>query len=117
MSEPSDDLPIRTSLNTRRAFVKALVLGVAASTAGTRPVLGQTARGDKVMRTIVSEGLGRVVILSFDHGEKLREGIRDKLKELGIRNAVLLSAIGTFEKARFHRIKNTNRSRRTRFSR
>ncbi|MGA2069646.1 MAG: PPC domain-containing DNA-binding protein [Thermoguttaceae bacterium] len=60
------------------------------------------------MRTIVSDGLGRIVILSFDRGEKLREGIRDKLKGLGIRNAVLLSAIGTFEKARFHRIKNTN---------
>jgi len=60
------------------------------------------------MRTIVSEGLGRIVILSFDRGEKLREGIRDKLKELGIKNAVLISGIGTFEKARFHRIKNTN---------
>jgi len=60
------------------------------------------------MRTIVSEGFGRIVILSFDRGEKLREGIRDKLKELGVRNAVLVSAIGTFEKARFHRIKNTN---------
>lgn len=59
------------------------------------------------MRTIVTEGLGRIVILSFDRGEKLREGIREKLKELGIRNAVLLSAIGTFEKARFHRIKHT----------
>ncbi len=60
------------------------------------------------MRTIVGEGLGRVVVLGFDRGEKLREGIRDKLRELGIRNAVLVSAIGTFEKARFHRIKNTN---------
>lgn len=59
------------------------------------------------MRTIVTEGLGRIVILSFDRGEKLREGIREKLKELGIRNAVLLSTIGTFEKARFHRIKHT----------
>ena len=60
------------------------------------------------MRTIVSKGFGRVVILSFDRGEKLREGIRDKLKELGIRNAVVLSAIGTFEKARFHRITTTD---------
>lgn len=57
---------------------------------------------------MVSEGLGRIVILSFSRGEKLREGIRDKLRELGIRNAVLISAIGTFEKARFHRIKNVN---------
>ena len=61
------------------------------------------------MRTIVSKGFGRIIILSFDRGEKLREGIRDKLKELGVKNAVLVSAIGTFEKARFHRIKNTNR--------
>jgi predicted DNA-binding protein with PD1-like motif len=61
----------------------------------------------KGIRAIVSEGLGRIVILSFERGEKLREGIRGKLKELGIKNAVLLSAIGTFEKARFHRIKNT----------
>ncbi len=60
------------------------------------------------MRTIIGEELGRIIILSFDRGEKLLEGIRDKLKELGIKNAVLLSAIGTFEKARFHRIKNTN---------
>ncbi len=59
------------------------------------------------MRTIVGEGFGRIVILSFDRGEKLREGIRDKLAELGIKNAVLVSAIGTFEKARFHRIKHT----------
>jgi len=61
------------------------------------------------MRTIVCEKLGRIVILSFDRGERLREGIREKLKELGIRNAVLLSAIGTLERARFHRIKHTNR--------
>ncbi len=60
------------------------------------------------MRTIVCERFGRIVILSFDRGEKLREGIREKLKELGIKNAVLLSAIGTLEKARFHRIKHTH---------
>ena len=60
------------------------------------------------MRTIISEGFGRIVVLGFDRGEKLREGIRDKLKELGLKNAVLVSAIGTFEKARFHRIKTTN---------
>ena len=59
------------------------------------------------MRAIISEGFGRIVILSFDRGENLREGIRDKLKELGIRNAVIVSAIGTFEKARFHRIRCT----------
>ena len=61
------------------------------------------------MRTIVGEEVGRIVILSFDRGEKFLEGIRDKVKELGIKNAVLLSAIGTFEKAVFHRVKNLNK--------
>ncbi len=58
------------------------------------------------MRTIVGEGFGRIVVLSFDRGEKFLEGIRKKLKELDIKNAVVVSAAGTFEKARFHRIKN-----------
>jgi len=94
--------------HTRRTFIKALAAGAATCAAGGDAAIGQTTRGERAMRTIVSEGLGRIVILSFDRGEKLREGIRDKLKELGIKNAVLVSAIGTFEKARFHRIKNTN---------
>ncbi len=59
------------------------------------------------MRTIVSEGFGRIVVLSFDRGEKLRESIRERLKYLGIKDAVLVSAMGTLEKARFHRIKHT----------
>jgi uncharacterized protein len=94
-------------MSTRRTFIKVLALGAATCASGARPVFGQRPGGEE-MRTIVSEGFGRIVILSLDRGEKLREGIRDKLKELDIRNAVLVSAIGTFEKARFHRIKNTN---------
>lgn len=91
---------------SRRAFLGAIAGGAAGlALAGGRAAA--PAAGGKVMRTIVSEGLGRIVILGFDRGEKLREGIRDRLKELGIRNAVLVSAIGTLEKARFHRIKHT----------
>ena len=92
---------------TRRAFVKAAALGAAACAADSAWAAGEATRAGGV-QSFVSEGLGRIVILRFDRGAKLREGIRDKLQELGIRNAVLLSAIGTFEKARFHRIKNTN---------
>jgi hypothetical protein len=92
----------------RRGFLKAMALGAAACAAGNEMGIQQAGGGERRMRTIVSEGLGRIVILSFDRGEKLREGIRDKLKELGIRNAVVLSAIGTFEKARFHRITTTD---------
>ncbi len=94
---------------TRRAFLKATGWGAAACAAATGSVLGAAIPASQTMRTIVSEGFGRIIILSFDRGEKLREGIRDKLKELGVKNAVLVSAIGTFETARFHRIKNTNR--------
>jgi uncharacterized protein len=96
------------SARSRRTFLKAIAWGAAGAAADGQSAVCQTSQGEKSMRTIVSEGLGRIVILSFDRGEKLREGIRDKLKELGIRNAVLVSAIGTFEKARFHRIKTTN---------
>jgi predicted DNA-binding protein with PD1-like motif len=92
----------------RRGFLKAMALGAAACAADNEMGIDQAVGGERRMRTIVSEGLGRVVILSFDRGEKLREGIRDKLKELGIRNAVVISAIGTFEKARFHRIITTD---------
>lgn len=95
------------STSTRRAFVKAVAVGAAACAAEGALVGGESTRAGGVP-PIVSEGLGRIVILHFGRGEKLREGIRDKLQELGIKNAVLLSAIGTFEKARFHRIKNTN---------
>ncbi len=93
----------------RRAFLKAFALGAAAWAAAGNPVMGAASREKQPMRTIISKGFGRIIILSFDRGEKLRESIREKLRELGVKNAVLVSAIGTLEKARFHRIKNTNR--------
>ena len=94
---------------TRRAFLKATGWGAAAYAATAGSVLSAAPQAKQTMRTIVSDGFGRIIILSFDRGEKLREGIRDKLKQLGVKDAVLVSAIGTFVKARFHRIKNTNR--------
>jgi uncharacterized protein len=96
-----------TTPSTRRAFVKTVALGAAACAAEGALAAGEPASAGGV-HAILSEGLGRIAILRFERGQKLREGIRDKLRELGIRNAVLISAIGTFEKARFHRIKNTN---------
>ena len=97
-----------TKCDSRRMFMKALGMSAAGITLSGNKAWGQLPKGENSMRTIVSEGFGRIVILSFDRGEKLREGIRDKLKELEIKDAVLVSAIGTFEKAQFHRIKNTN---------
>ncbi|MFW5991662.1 MAG: PPC domain-containing DNA-binding protein [Halanaerobiaceae bacterium] len=56
------------------------------------------------MRTFTGEGLGRIVVLNFERGEKLLEGIKEKLAELGIKDAVLISGIGTFSQARIHRV-------------
>ena len=94
--------------SSRRTFLKLLALGATACALNRGDINAQTTEGERSMRTIISEGFGRIVVLSFDRGEKLLEGIRDKLKELGIKNAVLVSAMGTFEKARFHRITTTD---------
>ena len=56
------------------------------------------------MRAITGEGLGRIVILTFEKGEKLLEGIRNKIREMGIKNAVVISGIGTFSNAHIHRV-------------
>ncbi len=95
-----DPVPV---FQSRRVFLRACILGAAVSAAPWE----RTWSLAPAMRTILSDGFGRAVILSFDRGEKLREGIRDRLKELGIRNAVLVSAVGTLEKARFSRTKTT----------
>lgn len=59
------------------------------------------------MRIFSAEKIGRVFVLSFDRGEKLLEGIKNAIDEAGIKNAVLLSAIGTLDKAVYHRITTT----------
>lgn len=93
---------------SRRRFLRALLFGTAGSLATAKLAASETANFQHPMRTIISEGFGRIIILSFDRGEKLLEGIRNKLKQLGVKNAVLVSAIGTFQKARFHRILTTD---------
>jgi hypothetical protein len=60
------------------------------------------------MRCFSSEGLGRIVVMNFERGEKLLEGVRDQLGKLGIKNAVVLNAIGTLEKAVYHRVTTTD---------
>jgi hypothetical protein len=56
------------------------------------------------MRRFISDKLGRVVILNLERGEKLLESIKAQLNELGIKNAIVLSAIGSLQKAVFHRV-------------
>mgnify|MGYP000959970525 FL=1 len=56
------------------------------------------------MRKFIGEGIGRIVVLNLQRGEKLLESIRKQLKEEGIKNAIVLSAIGSLQKAVFHRV-------------
>jgi predicted DNA-binding protein with PD1-like motif len=56
------------------------------------------------MRCFSSEGLGRIIVMNFERGEELLKGVRDQVAKLGIKNAVILNAIGTLEKAVYHRV-------------
>lgn len=56
------------------------------------------------METILGKGFGRILVISFKRGELLLEGIKEKISEYDIKNAVLVSGIGTLEKAVFHRV-------------
>jgi len=59
------------------------------------------------MKTFLGDGIGRIVVLNFSRGDLLLEGIRAALAAVGIKDAVLLSAIGTLQKAYYHRITTT----------
>lgn len=56
------------------------------------------------MKTFDGSGLGRIVLINLYRGDKLLESVRSQLKEKNIKNAVLLCAIGSLKKARFHRV-------------
>ena len=58
------------------------------------------------MRGFMADGFGRAVVLNLERGEKLLESIKDQLSNRGIKNAVILSAIGSLQKAVFHRVTN-----------
>ncbi|MEH7117048.1 PPC domain-containing DNA-binding protein [Neobacillus vireti] len=48
------------------------------------------------------EGIGRVIVINLSRGDKLLEGIRDRLREEGIKNAVLFGAVGSMQKLVYH---------------
>ena len=48
------------------------------------------------------EGIGRAIVLNLSRGDLLLESIRDKMKEEGIRNAVLFGAVGSLQKLVYH---------------
>lgn len=56
------------------------------------------------MKGFNGSGLGRTVLINLYRGDKLLESIRSQLKDVNIENAVILCAIGSLKKARFHRV-------------
>lgn len=56
------------------------------------------------MKRFISEGFGRIVLINLKRGDKLLESVKEQLKEAEIKNAVILSAIGSLQKAVFHRV-------------
>ena len=56
------------------------------------------------MRRFFGKGFGRTIVLNLERGEKLLESIRELLAKEGIKNAVILSAIGSLQKAHLHRV-------------
>lgn len=60
------------------------------------------------MRSFVTNNYGRLVVLHLAKGDKVLESIRGELERLGIKDAVLLSAIGSLRKLTFHTITKTS---------
>jgi predicted DNA-binding protein with PD1-like motif len=55
------------------------------------------------MKLFETGRLGRTIIIELERGEKLIEGICEALEKQNIQNAVILSAIGSIQRLRFHR--------------
>ena len=56
------------------------------------------------MKGFISKGIGRVLVVNLQRGDLLLESIKEQLAEAGIRNAIVTSAIGSLQKAVFHRV-------------
>jgi len=54
--------------------------------------------------SFLGEGTGRVLIINLRRGDLLLESIEEGLAKAGISNAIVTSAIGSLQKAVFHRV-------------
>ena len=55
------------------------------------------------MKEFIGEGFGKTVIIELERGEKIIESICERLKALGIKNAVVASVVGSIQKLVYHR--------------
>ncbi len=56
------------------------------------------------MRTFVTQKIGRVIIIHLTKGEDILTSVQSQLKQLNIRNGILVSAIGSLRCAKLHAI-------------
>jgi predicted DNA-binding protein with PD1-like motif len=56
------------------------------------------------MQSYVREGTGRLIVINLERGDLLLESITGELDRLGIKDAVITSAIGSLQKAEIHRV-------------
>jgi hypothetical protein len=59
------------------------------------------------MRHFIGNGFKRVIVLNLLRGDKLLESIREKCAEVGLKNGVVLSAIGSLQRVHLHRVVST----------
>lgn len=60
------------------------------------------------MRTYYTDHIGKVILIHLNKGEDILESIYSEIQRLGIRNGILVSAIGSLRKTRLHYITTTN---------
>lgn len=60
------------------------------------------------MKSFIASNPGRILVIHLGKGEKVLESIKKELARYGIKNGVLLSAIGSLRKASFHYINNVD---------
>jgi len=59
------------------------------------------------MRDLDYSGPTQLVVLSFDPGELLLEGIREGIRRYDIQNGIVISGIGTLKTCRMHYVNHT----------
>jgi uncharacterized protein len=60
------------------------------------------------MKTYSSESGGRIVVIRFNRGDLLLEGIKEAIKKEDISDGVVVSGIGTLDQATLHMIESTD---------
>lgn len=56
------------------------------------------------MTTFTGKGIGKILVINLSRGEKVLESISEAVKTAGIRNGVVLGAIGSLQRAHLHRV-------------